>query len=36
MVRAAYIANGFVAWYVILPLLLAALLIGVIQSLGTP
>ena len=34
-VRAAYIANGFIAWYVILPLLLAALLIGVVQSLGT-
>lgn len=33
--RAAYIANGFIAWYVILPLLLAALLIGVVQSLGT-
>jgi hypothetical protein len=35
MVRAAYIANGFIAWYAILPLLLAALLIGVVQSLGT-
>ena len=36
MVRAAYIANGFIAWYIILPLILAALLIGVVQSLGTP
>jgi hypothetical protein len=36
MVRAAYVANGFIAWYVILPLILAALLIGVVQSLGTP
>jgi hypothetical protein len=35
-VRAAYIANGLVAWFVILPLILAALLIGVVQSLGTP
>ena len=35
-VRAAYIANGFIAWYVILPLLVATLLIGVVQSLGTP
>ena len=31
MVRAAYIANGFIAWYIILPLILAALLIGVVQ-----
>ena len=36
MVRAAYIANGLIAWFVILPLILAALLIGVVQSLGTP
>ena len=36
MVRAAYIANGLIAWFVILPLVLAALLIGVVQSLGTP
>ena len=35
-VRAVYIANGFIAWYIILPLLLAALLVGVVQSLGTP
>ncbi len=36
MVRAAYIANGFIAWYIILPLLVGALLIGLVQSLGTP
>jgi hypothetical protein len=36
VVRAAYIANGLIAWYIILPLLLSALLIGVVQSLGTP
>jgi len=36
MVRATYIANGLIAWFVILPLILAALLIGVVQSLGTP
>jgi hypothetical protein len=36
LVRAAYIANELIAWYVILPLILAALLIGVVQSLGTP
>jgi hypothetical protein len=36
LVRAAYIANELIAWYVILPLILAALLIGVIQSLATP
>lgn len=35
VVRAVYIANGFIAWYIILPLILAALLIGVVQSLGT-
>lgn len=35
MVRAAYIANGLIAWYIILPLILAALLIGLVQSLGT-
>jgi hypothetical protein len=35
-VRAAYIANELMGWYVILPLLLAALLIGVAQSLATP
>ncbi|MPZ41316.1 MAG: hypothetical protein GEU95_25370 [Rhizobiales bacterium] len=36
MVRAVYIANGLIAWYIILPLILAALLIGVVQSLSTP
>ncbi len=35
-VRAAYVANGFIAWYIILPLLLTALLIGIVQSLGSP
>ena len=35
MVRAACVANEFIAWYIILPLILAALLVGVIQSLGT-
>lgn len=36
MVRAAYLAMGMTAWYVILPLVLASLLIGLVQSLGTP
>jgi hypothetical protein len=36
MVRAAYVANGLIAWYIILPLILAALVIGVVQSLATP
>lgn len=35
VVRAVYIANGFIAWYIILPLILAALVIGVVQSLST-
>lgn len=35
MVRAAYIAMEFTAWYVIVPLVLAALLTGLVQSLGT-
>jgi hypothetical protein len=35
-VRAAYIANGLIAWYIILPLILTALLIGLVQSLSTP
>lgn len=34
-VRAAYVANGFIAWYVIVPLSFAALLTGLVQSLGT-
>ena len=36
VVRAAYIANELIAWYVILPLIVTALLIGLIQSLATP
>lgn len=36
MVRAAYIANGLIAWTIILPLILASLLIGLVQSLSTP
>ncbi|MCL4704912.1 hypothetical protein KJ068_07110 [bacterium] len=35
MVRAAYLAMGLIAWFVIVPLSLAALLTGLIQSLGT-
>ena len=35
MVRAAYIAMGLTAWFVIVPLAFAALLTGIIQSLGT-
>jgi hypothetical protein len=36
MVRAAWIAMEFIGWYVIVPLSLAALLTGIIMSLGTP
>ena len=36
LVRAVYIANELIALYVILPLIVAALLIGLIQSLATP
>lgn len=36
IVRAAYISNGLIGWFVIVPLSLAALLSGLIQSLGTP
>lgn len=36
VVSAAYIGSGLIAWYVILPLVLASLLIGVFQSLTTP
>lgn len=36
MTRAAYLAMEITAWYVIVPLVSAALLSGVIQSLGTP
>lgn len=34
-VRAAYIANELIARFIILPLILASLLIGIVQSLGT-
>lgn len=36
LVRGAYIANGLIAWYIILPLILASLVIGIAQSLTTP
>jgi len=36
MVRAAYLALDLTAWYVILPLVLASLVTGIVQSLGTP
>ena len=36
MVRAAYLSMELTAWFVILPLLLASLLTGLVQSLGTP
>ena len=36
MVRAAYLAMELIGWFVIVPLSLAALLSGLIQSLGTP
>src|SRR3546814_10684051 len=32
LVRAAYVATGFVAWYIILPLIFVPLLIGLVQS----
>lgn len=35
LVRGAYLVMGVLAWYAILPLCLAALATGVIQSLGT-
>lgn len=35
VVRAAYLAMDLIAWFVIVPLALASLLTGVIQSLGT-
>ena len=34
-VRAAYIAMALIAWFVIVPLTFAALLTGLVQSLGT-
>ena len=36
MVRAAWIAMELIGWFVIVPLALAALLTGLIMSLGTP
>ena len=35
MVRAAYLAMGLTAWFVIVPLAFASLLTGLVQSLGT-
>ena len=35
MVRAAYLATRLIAWFVIVPLSLASLLTGLVQSLGT-
>jgi hypothetical protein len=34
--RAAYLAMELTAWYVIVPLVLASLVTGLVQSLGTP
>src|SRR3546814_6151041 len=36
LVRAAYVANGLVAWSIILPLIFVELLFGLVQWLGTP
>lgn len=36
MVRAAYLAMHLITWFVIVPLSFAALLTGLVQSLGTP
>ncbi len=35
MVRAAYVAMALTAWFVIVPLAFASLLIGIVESLGT-
>ena len=35
MVRAAYLAMELIAWFVIVPLALASLLTGLVQSVGT-
>ena len=35
LVRASYVAMNMIAWYVIVPLCLASLLSGIVQSLGT-
>lgn len=34
--RIAYVANGMITWYVIVPLALASLLSGIVQALATP
>ena len=36
MVRAAYLSMELIGWFVIVPFSLAALLTGLVQSLGTP
>ena len=36
IVRAAYLAMHLTTWFVIVPLCLAALLTGIVQSVGTP
>lgn len=36
MVRACYLAMQLIAWFAIVPLAFASLLVGVVQSLGTP
>ncbi len=36
MVRAAYLAAEPITWYLLVPLSLASLLTGIVQSLGTP
>lgn len=35
-VRMAYVANGLITWYAIVPLAFASLLTGIVQALGTP
>lgn len=36
LVRGAYLATWSITWYVIIPMCIAALLTGIVQSLGTP
>jgi hypothetical protein len=36
VIRAVYLAMELIAWYVIVPLVLASLVTGLVQSLGTP
>lgn len=36
IVRAAYLANGLITWYAIVPLAFASLLTGIVQAVGTP